>query len=70
MAWLTQRIHLTFGRREWEIQAVKDGHLDNYSGPPYLTKGEAKRALKAWKWFDFWDEAKATNVRTGEKLRG
>lgn len=64
------RLHIAWGKREWEMHAVKDGYLVNYSGPPYLTKGEAKSALKTWKWFDFWDEAKATNIRTGERIHG
>jgi hypothetical protein len=71
-AWLLNRVHLAFGRREWEIQATEKragsylaaGLL--WSGPPYLTKAEALAALPAWQRMDFIANAVAVNIRTGE----
>lgn len=62
------RLHITWGRREWELQAKTEAGYLHWSGPPFLTRGEAARGLKAWRWFDFFFDVKAVNVRTGERL--
>lgn len=58
-------IHLTFGRRVWEIQAYGDG-MSNFSGAPYLTKTEARKALRIWRAYTFYHTVSARNVETGE----
>lgn len=68
IAWLRARVHVTFGRRRWEVQAYRGGEMVNYSGEPFLTKGEATKAAAAWRGAAF-DEVVARNVGTGETAR-
>lgn len=58
-------MHLNFGKREWELQAFVAGRMVNYSGPPYLTRGEARRGLEAPY---VPADLRAVNVRTGDRL--
>lgn len=63
-------LHIAWGRREWELQAKTEGGYLHWSGPPFLTKAEARRGLKAWSAFGFFEDVVAVNVRTGWKIRG
>lgn len=63
------RFHITWGRREWELQATERNlGYRLWSGPPFLTRAEARRGLRAWRYFDFLHNVRAVNVRTGERL--
>jgi hypothetical protein len=64
------RLQIAWGRREWELQAKTEGGYLHWSGPPFLTKRQALRGLKAWRGYDFFSDAQAVNVRTGWRLHG
>lgn len=64
------RLHLAWGRREWELQAQTEGGYTHWSGPPFLTHRQALRGLKAWRDYDFFSCAEAVNVRTGWRVKG
>ena len=64
-----RRLHIAWGRREWELQGWTEGaSIPNWSGPPFLTREEARRGLADWQQYDFFTGVKALNVRTGERL--
>lgn len=65
---LREHVHVTWGRREWELQARTEGGYLHWSGPPFLTRGEARRALSVWKGYDFFENVAAVNVRTGWRI--
>lgn len=62
------RLHIAWGRREWELQANKENGAFRWSGPPYLTRREALRGLEIWKGYDFFSKVSAVNVRTGWRI--
>lgn len=64
------RLHIAWGRRDWELQATTEGGYLHWSGPPFLTKRQALRGLKAWKGYDFFSNVAAVNVRTGWRING
>lgn len=64
------RLHIAWGKREWELQAKTEGGYLHWSGPPFLTYRQARRGLKAWKGYDFFDNPQAVNVRTGWRISG
>jgi hypothetical protein len=64
------RLHIAWGRREWELQAKTEGGYLHWSGPPFLTREEALRGLEAWRVYDFFTDVVAVNVRTGWRLNG
>lgn len=61
-------LQVGWGEREWELQAVTESGYLHWSGPPFLTRGEAKRGLAAWRSYAFFSDVRAMNVRTGERL--
>lgn len=68
IAWLRARLHFAWGVREWELQAKTEAGYLHWSGPPFLTKREAREALSTWKRFDFFFDVVAVNVRTGWRI--
>lgn len=62
-------LRISWGAREWELQAPTLGGYLHWSGPPYLTEREAIAALPAWKAYDFFTDAYAVNVRTGRTIK-
>ena len=62
------RLHIAWGRREWELQAKTEGGYVHWSGPPFLTLEQARRGLEAWAGYDFFSDVVAVNVRTGERV--
>lgn len=62
------RLHIAWGRREWELQARTESGYVHWSGPPYLTHREALRGLRVWKGYDFFFDVSAVNVRTGWRI--
>lgn len=65
--WIRDRVHLTFGLREWEVQCFDpDGRMVGWTGPPFVTKGEAVSVLTEDVWRQDGMTVKARNVRTGE----
>lgn len=65
------RLHIAWGRREWELQGWGENHGPvNFSGHPYLTKREARKGRELWRSDRYlFESVKAINVRTGERLR-
>lgn len=63
-------LRISWGYREWELQAKTIGGYLHWSGPPFLTEREAIAALPSWKTYDFFTEARAVNVRTGRTIEG
>lgn len=59
------RLHIAFGKREWEVRGTGPNHVDNFSGDPYLTWGEAKAAAHIWAGYDFFEWVWVCNVKTG-----
>lgn len=63
------RLHIAWGRREWELQAKTEAGYTHWSGPPFLTRRQALRGLAVWKGYDFFFDVEAVNVRTGWRIR-
>lgn len=65
--WIRDRVHLTFGLREWEVQCFDpDGRMVGWTGPPFVTRGEAVAAALEHRRRIADVSTRVRNVRTGE----